>query len=98
MVKKQIDKRPAGPSAEQRANSFTLVWGEVKNEKKQSIQQLLKVPEGYTTTAEATLLIAGKVMEGRAPIGFQTPSSAFGADLIFEIPGTELVEKPKRRF
>ncbi len=98
MVKKQIDKRPAGPSAEQRANSFTLVWGEVKNEKKQSIQQLLKVPEGYTTTAEATLLIAGKVLEGRAPIGFQTPSSAFGADLIFEIPGTELVEKPKRRF
>ncbi len=89
IVKKQIQKRPAGPTAEQRAQAKTLVWGEVHNAQGDLHQAGLITPEGYTTTALTSLIITKRVLHHDTPTGFQTPASAYGADLILEIPGTE---------
>jgi short subunit dehydrogenase-like uncharacterized protein len=46
----------------------------------------VRAPEAYMLTALTALAITEKVLAGQAPVGFQTPSRAYGADLILEIP------------
>jgi short subunit dehydrogenase-like uncharacterized protein len=47
----------------------------------------LSGPEGYTLTALTALAIVERVLDGKFSVGFQTPSRAYGADLILEIEG-----------
>lgn len=89
MVKKRIRERPAGPSPEQRAKTKSYVWGRVSNAAGATLEAQLITPDGYTLTALSSLIIAKKVLEGNAPVGFQTPAKAYGADLIMEVEGVE---------
>ena len=50
-------------------------------------QARLETPGGYTLTVLTALLITEKVLSGEVRAGFQTPSLAYGADLILSIPG-----------
>ena len=87
-LKAEIDKRPPGPTPEQRAKSFALILAEARNAKGETARALLRTPEGYTLTAMTTLEIARRVLEeGAAVPGFQTPARVFGADFILEFPG-----------
>lgn len=86
-IRKQINKRPAGPTDEQREHSKTLVWGEVRNAEGEIKRAAIVTPDGYTTTYHSSLLIVKKILNGEAPIGYQTPAGAYGSDLIFEVPG-----------
>jgi short subunit dehydrogenase-like uncharacterized protein len=88
-LKKRIKAQPAGPSDEERARGKSFVWGEVTDESGQTKTSRLKGPEGYTLTAMTALTIVEKVLAGEAPIGFQTPSRAYGADLILEAEGVK---------
>ena len=87
MMKKRIQKGPAGPSDEERARWRTFLWGEAKNSAGEKVVSRLITPEGYTLTANTALKIIERVLNGDAPIGFQTPARAYGADLIMEIDG-----------
>jgi short subunit dehydrogenase-like uncharacterized protein len=89
VLKQRVASGPPGPSAEQRANGRSLLWGRVEDNDGHAAESRLLTPEGYTLTALASLLIVRKVLAGDARPGFQTPSSAFGADLVMEIPGVE---------
>jgi len=89
LAKKRIEKQPAGPSDEQRKNANSLVWGEVRNAHGAIRQARLITPDGYTLTAHSSLMIAKKVLKGNAPTGFQTPSRAYGADLVLEVPNAK---------
>lgn len=84
---KRIRSGPPGPSEEERARGTSFLWGEASDEAGRTVCSRLTTPEGYTLTALTALLIVGKVLEGRAPAGFQTPSTAYGADLILEVDG-----------
>ena len=66
-----------------------MVWGQVTNDEGKKIAARLIGPEGYNLTAMTALLIAKKVLSGNAPVGFQTPSNAYGADLIMELDGVQ---------
>ncbi len=83
----KIKSRPAGPSDEQRAKSKALVFGEVSNATGQKLQGRIIGPDGYTITAEASLLIAKNILEGNFKAGYQTPAGCYGADLIMEVKG-----------
>ena len=83
----KIKSRPAGPSDEQRAKSKALVFGEVSNATGQKLQGRIIGPDGYTITAEASLLIAKKILAGNFKAGYQTPAGCYGADLIMEVKG-----------
>lgn len=89
LAKKKVNAAPAGPSDEQRSKAKSLIWGRVKNAQGTIKEAQLTTPEGYTLTAKSSLIIARKVLSGNAPIGFQTPAKAYGADLIFEIGNVE---------
>jgi short subunit dehydrogenase-like uncharacterized protein len=86
-LKKRIKAQPPGPNDEERARGKSFVWGEVKDGAGQTKTSRLQGPEGYTLTALTALTIVEKVLAGEAPIGFQTPSRAYGANLILEVEG-----------
>jgi len=87
--RKKILSRPAGPSDEQRARAVSLVWGSVSDADGNEYKAMLNAPDGYTLTAKSAVLIAEKVINDNWKAGFQTPSLAYGADLILEIEGTK---------
>lgn len=87
-LKKRLKNMPAGPSDEERARASTRLWGEVINADGKRLSTRMKGPEGYTLTALGALIVADKVAKGDFKIGYQTPATAYGADLILEIEGT----------
>ncbi len=84
---KQADKKPAGPDETRRAASKMFLWGKVWDNQQQKIS-LLETVEGYSLTAKTSVLIARKILAGKFKPGFQTPSMAYGADLIMEVQGS----------
>jgi short subunit dehydrogenase-like uncharacterized protein len=88
-LKRKINKRPAGPTDEQRSKAKSLVWGQATDAAGKNAVVRLSGPEGYSLTTFAALLIAQKILTGNFKTGYQTPASAFGENLIMEIPGMQ---------
>jgi short subunit dehydrogenase-like uncharacterized protein len=86
-IKKRIDARAAGPTDEMRSKARSLIWGQVRNAAGKTATVRLNGPDGYTLTAHSSLVIAQKVLQGNFLPGYQTPASAYGEDLVLEIPG-----------
>jgi short subunit dehydrogenase-like uncharacterized protein len=83
----RVRSGPAGPSAEARARGASLLWGEATAGDGRRVVSLLRAASGYTLTAQTAVHLAAKALAGAAPVGFQTPSKAYGADVMLEIPG-----------
>jgi short subunit dehydrogenase-like uncharacterized protein len=79
----------AGPSDDARARGASLLWGEAVAADGRRVEARLRGPEGYTLTAHTAVHLALKALGGDVRPGFQTPSRAYGADVILEIPGVE---------
>ena len=88
-LKKKINRRPAGPSDEQRSKAISLVWGQAVNAAGKMATVRLSGPEGYSLTTFGTLIIVQKILTGNFLVGYQTPSGAYGEDLVMEIPGVK---------
>jgi short subunit dehydrogenase-like uncharacterized protein len=84
LARRIVKAQPAGPSAEARQTGRCLLWGEVSDAGGQRAAARLETPEGYVLTALTALRIAEKVQAGEFQPGFQTPSTAYGADFILE--------------
>lgn len=88
-LKSRIQAGPPGPSAEERENGYSLLWGEVLNDDGDTAEARLRTPEGYTLTAHTALEIGRRALTGGVTHGFVTPSIAFGPDFILEFEGVE---------
>jgi len=85
LVRRQI---PTGGTAEELAASATHVWGEVFDADGNRAVARLHGPEaGLVWTSRCCLDVVTHVLAGEAPPGHQTPSSAYGADLVLEADG-----------
>jgi short subunit dehydrogenase-like uncharacterized protein len=82
---------PAGPDDARRVRSRSDVWGEVRDDDGRTATLRLAMAGGYTLTVLTTLDIVQRVLSGHTPIGFQTPSRAYGSELIFGIEGVRKV-------
>ncbi len=87
LLRRGIDKRPAGPTAERRAGARAYFWGKVANASGAARISRLETPDGYTLTALTSVLIARKVLDEKFKPGFQTPATAYGEGLILEVEG-----------
>lgn len=94
LLKKRIAAGPAGPTDEQRARGRSLLWGEVTDETGGRAVTRMEAPEGYTLTAMAAVAIVERVLHGAPPIGYQTPSTAFGADFVLGLEGVLRTDEP----
>ena len=86
LIASQIKHMPPGPTLEQRTKGVSLIWGEVRDAQGHTRVSRLKTPEGYQLTMLTALAAVEKVLRGECKPGFQTPSLAYGADFILEIP------------
>jgi short subunit dehydrogenase-like uncharacterized protein len=91
IARKKIEKAGPGPGDEQRSKAVGFVWGQATNAKGQKVTAQLKGPEGYTITFHASLIILQKILQGNFKTGYQTPASAYGENLIMEVPGMQLM-------
>jgi short subunit dehydrogenase-like uncharacterized protein len=86
-LQRQVDKRVTGPGAEVRATARVHLWGEVRNAGGRTVTATLETPESYAFTAFSAVECAVRAADGQVTPGAWTPSRAFGADFITEIPG-----------
>lgn len=89
-LKRLIDARmPPGPTAEQRASGRTVIVAEALDATGRYAGARLTTPEAYRLTAWTALEIARRAAAGEAPVGYQTPATAFGPDFIMSFEGVD---------
>jgi short subunit dehydrogenase-like uncharacterized protein len=86
LLRKKIKNKTPGPTPEQRENAFSYIWGAVTNAKGEQKTATLLCLDGYTLTAKGCLLLATKILNNDFKPGYQTPTSAYGKDIIDESP------------
>ncbi|MCF8462245.1 MAG: saccharopine dehydrogenase NADP-binding domain-containing protein [Flavobacteriales bacterium] len=79
----------AGPSDIQREKATTYLIGTVTDKNGKSLTSTMKTQEGYTLTAMSAVDIAQRIVSGKFKAGWQTPSLAYGKDIICEVSGAE---------
>jgi short subunit dehydrogenase-like uncharacterized protein len=92
-LRRRIRNGPAGPSARELAHGRTRVWARAENDEGVAFESVIVGPNGYRLTAHAALRAARNALGGNAPTGFKTPSRAYGADFVLEIPGTTRIDR-----
>ncbi|MCC5931916.1 MAG: saccharopine dehydrogenase NADP-binding domain-containing protein [Cyclobacteriaceae bacterium] len=86
-LKKRIDQKVYGPSRDENEKGKTFVWGKVSNEAGKTLEAHFTGPEAYLLTANASLLIAQKLLKRNDVSGFQSPAGLFGHELLEELEG-----------
>ena len=86
-MRRQIDKRPPGPSDEDLENGQCTLVAEMVDGCRNRVSARLITPEAYKLTALTGVEIAKRVLAGEVRPGFQTPSLMYGADFILGFEG-----------
>ncbi len=89
---KKIDQKPAGPSDEKRNSGKSYLWGKAWDVSGKSCITTLETMSGYSLTAKTAVLIVEKILSGNYKPGYQTPSMAYGKDLILEIAESKRID------
>jgi short subunit dehydrogenase-like uncharacterized protein len=77
----------SGPDAATRAREGVRIWGEAVDAAGRRVAARQLGPNGYTLTALSVVEIAARALRGEVKPGWQTPASAYGADLVLALPG-----------
>jgi short subunit dehydrogenase-like uncharacterized protein len=88
-LKKRVERRVKGPTEEERKRERSFLWGRVTKGER-SVTGTLDTLEGYALTAETSIAIARRVLDGSVAPGVHTPSQAFGSHFIETIAGSKL--------
>ncbi len=86
--------RIKGPGDAKRAAAQSRLWGEARDAEGRVVVSRLVAPEGYDLTAMTAVAAAQRVLAGGVPLGFQTPSKAFGEEFILSAPGSAFEDLP----
>lgn len=92
LVERQLKAMPAGPSDSARATGHAMAFGRATNAAGQSVELRLRTREAYRLTAESAVEIGARVLNGNAPVGYQTPAMAYGPELVLALGGSALIE------
>lgn len=82
-----VERKVTGPSEELRETARVFLWGEARDTAGHMVTATLETPEPYRLTAVAAVESVDRVLQGKVPPGAWTPSKAFGADFVTELPG-----------
>lgn len=82
-----VRRGPAGPNEQQRERGRSRFWAEASSDAGQTFAARLFGPEGYELTVRTAIECVRRVLAGNARPGFQTPSRAFGPDLVLAVDG-----------
>lgn len=82
-----VERKVTGPSEEIRETTRVYLWGEAKDAAGRAVTSTLETPESYRFTAISAVESVERLLDGKVPPGAWTPSKAFGADFVGELPG-----------
>lgn len=92
-LKSRVGKKVKGPSAESRAQSTTVLWGEVEDAEGNRRSARFETPNGYDLTITAPLEIVRATLAAEtSKTGSLTPSQLMGADFVWRLPGVTQIE------
>lgn len=86
-LESRVRRGAPGPTAAQRARGWSRFWAEARDDVGRSATARLLAPEGYELTVRAALECTRRVLQGQWSAGYQTPSTAYGPDLVLAIDG-----------
>jgi short subunit dehydrogenase-like uncharacterized protein len=69
--------------------AYATIIGEVTNDRGQMAVSRLRTREGYTFTAQVTVEIMKRILNGDCKPGFQTASLAYGPDFVLQFDGVK---------
>jgi short subunit dehydrogenase-like uncharacterized protein len=81
-LRKQVDKKPAGPSEEKLSKARSYLWGRVRNAAGRQVEARLETYSGYALTAMTSVLIAQEILAGNFSPGYKTPAMQYGGELM----------------
>ncbi|WP_426416298.1 saccharopine dehydrogenase family protein [Aestuariirhabdus sp. LZHN29] len=87
----RIEHNVENPTLEERQQSPSYVWGEVKNNKGSSKQAFLSTPNGYDLTVSGALAITSYLLDYEGGGGYFTPSRLMGASFVESLPGCSAI-------
>jgi short subunit dehydrogenase-like uncharacterized protein len=87
-IKARIGRTVKGPTAAQRDELATFVWGESRNANGVTRTARIKVANGYALTVTGALAVVAFLAAHRPAGGAYTPSKLCGPDLINTLPGS----------
>ena len=87
ILKAVMNLYPPGPSEARRMKAFATMIGEVTNDQGLTAVSKLRTREGYTFTAQVTVEIMKRILNGDCKSGFQTASLAYGKDFVLQFDG-----------
>lgn len=87
------DRFVTGPGSGELKGGFSRVRAEVRDDSGTTAAVELVTPNAYALTATASVAAVARVLRGqiRVPAGVHTPSRAFGADFVTELPGVRKI-------
>jgi short subunit dehydrogenase-like uncharacterized protein len=85
-----VDRTVKGPTAAERAGGEQWLWGEASDAAGRRVAMQLRTPGAYALTTEAALAAVVALLTGALAPGVYTPSLAFGADFVLQLPGVSV--------
>ncbi len=87
-----IDEAPEGPSREERDAGRSRVIAEVTGANGTIVRSMIETSSGYAYTADSGVEVARRVLAGDFKPGFQSPASAYGAQLATSVGGSRITD------
>lgn len=88
-ARRWVRRRDPGPTDDERARGWTRVWAEATDDEGGRAAARLEGPEAYTFTARAAVAAVERILDADAPVGYQTPGTAFGPDFVLGVEGVD---------
>lgn len=89
LLRRWVDRGPPGPSDGARRTSDGIMVAEIEDAEGRRAAARMRVPDPYGFTAKALVAIGARALKGDLKAGYQTPSSAYGADFVRQFDGVE---------
>ncbi|WP_293946961.1 MULTISPECIES: saccharopine dehydrogenase family protein [unclassified Sphingobacterium] len=83
---------PDGPTKEERAAGRNGISAELTGKEGKIIKAYVNAPSGYDLTPLSVVAVAHRILNGDFKVGYQSPGSAYGEDIINDIPDTYLID------
>lgn len=83
---------PEGPTPEERAAGRNAIAAEITGKDGKVIKAWVDAPSGYTLTPLSVVAVANRILNDDFKAGYQSPGSAYGEEIIKDIPDTRLID------
>lgn len=83
---------PDGPTSKERAAGRNAIAAEITGDNGKTFKAWVDAPSGYTLTPLSVVAVAQRILNNDFKIGYQSPGSAYGEEIISDIPDTRLID------